>query len=166
MKAREMERQRLRARCCSLLLLRGPLRLWVLCVLYSSHANSANRCDRVPLCSACVGVLWGNVWCGNTPQIPEYRYVVAAATTSSTAEQQLQRQSTTHTAPSTMLKLHPASPPPHMAACLCRPSRGLRVNTDSPIGPCAWLASLVVRSMYHASFLLAAAVRYAYEYVM
>ena len=98
-----------------------------------------------PVCSACVGVLWVCLWCGNTPQNPEYRQYVAAGTTSGTAEERYQQQFTTHTAPSTKLKLHPTSPPPHEAVCLFRPSRGLRLGTDSPIGPCARLDSLVGR---------------------
>ena len=132
-----MQHQRLRARCCSLLL--PVAAAWVtacaLCALCARWMAVMRRVAidatgpvvqcvrRRPVCVC--------LWCGITPHSPEYNYFVAAAT-SSTAEQRLQQRSTMHTVPSTMLKLHPASPPPHMAACLGRPLRGLRVDKESP----------------------------------
>ena len=61
----------------------------------SVRARPADRCDRSPLCSACVSVLRVCVWCVYTARSPEHLYFVGRSRTQQeqaapTAEQQLQ----------------------------------------------------------------------------
>ena len=130
MKVRKMEHQRLRAfvrdpaHCCCCCCCCCVARcVCVLCVLYGSHSNRVNRCDRGPLCSAYVRVLWVCVSCGHTPQDPEHRYFVDR---SRPQQEQAIQQSTTHTAPSTVLKATP---------CQASAAHGCMTLPPSPRSP-------------------------------